>query len=97
MITSAIISLVVAIVNVFDALLPSFTLPSWLTSDSWASGVANTVGGMLAAIRGWFPVDPLLTVLHDLLVLLPMLAAYAVFEWVWRHVPTIAGFGTGNG
>jgi len=96
-IVTGLIEIVVTVVGAFDALLPTFTLPSWLTSDAWSAGVANTVGGMLAAMQSWFPVDALLTVLHDVLVLLPALAAYAVFEWVWRHVPTIAGFGTGNG
>lgn len=97
MITNAIISIVISVVNFFNNLLPSLTLPSWLTTNALSTTIANDLGGLLAPISSWFPVDALLNCIYAALVLLPVFAAYSVFQWVWRHVPTIAGFGTGNG
>lgn len=97
MITDFIISVVVAVVSAFDSLLPSFSTPTWFGSDGFGSTVAAFIGGMLSPIYSWFPVAAIVAVLQGLFTLLYVFCAYAVFEWVWSHVPTIAGFGTGNG
>ena len=97
MITDALITVVNTVVGAFNALFPSLTLPTWFTSDTIGSTVANYIGGMLGAVHSWFPVTAVLTVLSAVVTMLPLIAAYLVAEWVWRHVPTIAGFGTGNG
>jgi hypothetical protein len=101
MITDWLISIMVSVVNFFDTLLPHFDMSSawfsWLTTNAFSTTIGNYVGGLLAPISSWFPVDAFLNVLYALLIFLPAVAAYEVFQWVWRHVPTIAGFGTGNG
>jgi hypothetical protein len=97
MITNLIIGLVDIVVTAFNALMPHLTLPTWLTTNAFSSTIADDVGGLLAPISAWFPVDAVLNCVYAALVLLPIFAAYSVFQWVWRHVPTIAGFGTGNG
>jgi hypothetical protein len=96
-ITNAILSIVITVVGFFNGLFPSLTIPSWVSSDQIGSAVANYIGGMLAAISSWFPSAALVTILQGVVTLLPLVAGYYVAEWVWRHVPTIAGFGTGNG
>ena len=97
MITNVLIAIVTGALGAFNSLFPSVTLPSWFTSDAIGSTVANYVGGLLGAIGGWFPVDTTLNILFAIVTLLPFIAAYIVAEWVWRHVPIIAGFGTGAG
>lgn len=97
MITNLVINIFTAVVSFFINLLPHLSVPSWFTSNGFTSTIADDVGGLLAPISSWFPVDALLNVVYAFLILLPVIAAYEVFEWVWRHVPTIAGFGTGNG
>lgn len=97
MIVDMVLSLVTVLVQGFDALFPTVAVPAWLTTDNFGSTVAGYVGALLAPISGWFPVDPFLNALYAVLVMLPLFGAYLVAEWVWRHVPTIAGFGTGNG
>jgi hypothetical protein len=82
-----------AVVTFFNSLLPSWTLPSWLTTEGF-SAVATEVGDFLAAPSGIFPVDATLIVLQEVLLLLPVVLGYLIFQWVWDHVPTIAGFGT---
>lgn len=94
MITGWLIGLVVSVLSAINGFLPSLSLPSWMTSDAWSAAIVNTVGGMLGAMSGWFPVDALLSVLIGVLTLLPIIAGYVVFDWVWKHVPVIAGFGT---
>jgi hypothetical protein len=96
-IVNAVIALVVTVVKAFDSLFPDLTLPTWFTSDAIGSTVANYIGSLLGAVSGWFPVAATLNVLYTVTVMLPFIAAYLVAEWVWRHVPTIFGFGTGNG
>ena len=97
MITDALITLVNTIVGFFDSLLPLFTAPSWFTGSGLTVTVAQWIGSALAPMNQFLPVDAILNVLMTLFVLLPFIAAYTVFQWVWDHVPTIAGFGTGNG
>jgi uncharacterized sodium:solute symporter family permease YidK len=92
-ITTFLLSLFGAVISFFNGLLPSWTLPSWLTTEGF-SAVATTVGDFLAGPRGIFPVDATLTVLQEVLLLLPVILGYMIFQWVWNHVPTIAGFGT---
>ncbi len=45
----------------------------------------------------WVPVAPVVATTAVVIAWLIVLGAYAVFSWIWRHIPQIAGFGTGNG
>jgi hypothetical protein len=80
-----------------NSLLPAVHFPAWASGTQLSSDLGGTIGGSLAGINGVIPVDPILTVLGDVLALWPYFVAYLVFSWIWRHVPTIAGFGTGDG
>jgi hypothetical protein len=97
-ITTAILTAIATAVSFFDSLLPSVTMPSWLAGGTiLPSGVASTIGGMMAAINGFVPIDAVLTALISFMVLLPVVFAYVVFNWIYKHVPTIAGFSLGSG
>jgi hypothetical protein len=52
---------------------------------------------MMAAVAPFIPVDVVLTVLTTVMLLWPVIFAYVVFNWVYRHVPSVAGFGLGAG
>lgn len=98
MITAAIIGLVHVVVAAFLSLLPSWTPPSWLAAGTaLPTGVADSIGSLLHPVASFLPLDTILTVLGDIFELWPVVVAYLVFQWVWSHIPTIAGFGTGDG
>lgn len=98
MIVNGLLIAVTALLRALFSLIPSFTLPSWLASASaFPSGVATTIGGYLHTVQPYFPIDTILQVISDVLVLWPVIIGYLVFQWVWAHLPTIAGFGSGDG
>lgn len=98
MILSFIIQGLTTALHWFFNLLPSWTMPSWLSSGvAFPSGVASAIGGLLAGVSPYFPVNLLLTILSSVLSLWGAVVGYLLFQWVWSHVPTIAGFGTGDG
>jgi hypothetical protein len=94
MIVGWLLGLVATVVGFFQGLLPSVTVPSWFTSDNFGSGLATSLGGLLAPLNNVLPIDALLSVLEALLLLLPVIVAYEAFQWAWNHVPSIFGFGT---
>jgi len=98
MIINLVLDLVSAVVSAVDALLPSFTMPSWLTSGTLIpSDVSNYIGEGLHIISPFFPSAVLAEIFVGILTMLPFVAAYTVAQWVYRHIPTIAGFGPGAG
>lgn len=98
MITNFVLGVVQTVVSFFLGFLPHFALPSWLSGSTVLPGsVATAIGTVLHSVAGFLPVDVVLTVLGSLFSVWPVVAAYLAFSWVWRHVPTIAGFGTGDG
>lgn len=76
------------------ALLPTFDLSSLVASVT-AGGQA--LGGMLVLADYYVPMHEIVAFAVPIAALMPTLLAYRVFTWVWRHVPTIAGFGLGEG
>lgn len=95
MIVSGVLRLVSAILGGFFSLLPSWSMPSWLSSGTaFPSGLASTVGGYLHVVAPFIPVDLMLTILGAVFSLWPAIIGYLVFQWVWNHIPEIAGFGT---
>ena len=94
MIPNALIALVTTVVNFFQSLIPNVSVPSWLTTDALGSGLATTIGQFLSPLNAFLPVDAMINVLLALLVLLPLIIGYEIFQWAWEHVPEIFGFGT---
>jgi len=66
------------------------------TINGW-SGSVGALGQYLGAANAAVPVTEILTFVAAVAALLPVILAYRVFSWIWRHVPEIWGFGTGNG
>lgn len=98
MIVSFIIGLVDSALGFVFRLIPSWSMPGWLTSGTaFPSGVATAIGGYLRVVAPFLPVDLILTVLQSVFSLWPAVVGYLIFQWVWQHVPTVAGFGTGDG
>jgi hypothetical protein len=81
----------------FKPVTVSVSFPSWLTGTALSATVAGFVGELLRPLRNVVPVDTVLGILQDVLTLWPVLAAFLIFSWIWRHMPTIGGFGTGDG
>jgi hypothetical protein len=76
-----------ALKSILDAafgLLPNvaFVLPRW---------------NVVLSLPSWIPVGPLVSTTLVVVAWLGVLGGYAVFSWIWRHIPTIFGFGTGAG
>lgn len=94
MIVTALLTVVGVFFSAINAVFPSLTVPSWFSTDNFGTTLAGTVGTLIAPLNAVIPLDPFLTALHDGLELLPVVLAYLAFEWIWRHLPTIAGFGT---
>lgn len=94
MIVDLFIDLVLALAGPLLDLIPDVDLSA--TFNGIASGAA-TVGGWAMILNPAVPISELLALLLAIAVLFPVFLAYKVFSWVWRHVPTVAGFGTGNG
>ena len=95
MITSAILALLTGLISAVDVLLPSFTMPSFLqTTTLIPSDVVSFMASGLALISPVFPSGVLLTIVEGVSTLIPIVGAYVVFNWVYQHIPTVAGFGT---
>lgn len=95
MITRLVIDLVKTILNAVFNLLPTGTLGfSGSSYNSAADSLGNAVGGW----DGLFPIVFILNLLTNTLgIILPALLTYKVANWIWRHIPTIGGFGPGAG
>jgi hypothetical protein len=97
MITTAIIDLINTVIAGFDSLFPSFSLPSYFSGGSLIpSGVVNFFAAAFNTISPFFPSALFLAVLVALADLWPIVLAWIVANWVYNHIPTIAGFGVGN-
>ena len=93
MITDALIAILTDfLAPMFNALMPHVDVSGFVSASTDAG---QTIGGYLITANRIFPVDTMLSILSLFLALLPALAAYMVFQWVWDHLPNIAGFGTG--
>lgn len=97
MISDILLGFCVLIVTPINALMPHISLPAFFVSNPVTSGVTTTMGAALAPLRTVLPLDAMLTVFGDILSLWPALVGYLLVSWVWRHMPTIAGFGLGEG
>lgn len=74
---------------------PTLTI-SWLQDSSTAA--AFHIGAWAGVWDKLFPVIDLLSILYWLLAtVFPIVSVYVVANWVWRHLPQIAGVGPGSG
>ncbi len=98
MITNLVIGLITTFVNAIDGLLPHATVPAFLLAGNIIpSASENLIAAALYAINVFFPSTTLLEIFAGVLALWPFVAAYTVFDWVYRHIPSVAGFGLGAG
>ncbi len=75
-------------------LLPDVDLSAFTASVSSGAGA---IGAYLGHANAIAPVTEVIGTLRVLVALYPVFFSYTVFKWIWRHIPTIAGFGTGDG
>lgn len=96
MITKWLIELIKFVISpVFDV-LPSGTIGFLNTSDYF--GTTHWLGNSLGGWDGLLPVVSIFQVLATTIaVILPALMLYKVANWIWKHIPDIAGFGPGSG
>ena len=92
MIVNGIIALVVTVVGpLVNSFLPHLSITSTLVTISTG---AHQVGAVLGVTKTVIPLTVLFAWLGALLVLLPALGAFMVGQWVYEHLPTVAGTGT---
>lgn len=97
MITGFLLLLVDAILHGIDALFPSWSMPSYFASGSIIpSGVVDFLAAGFYTISPFFPSALILAVLVAIADLWPVVLAWIVANWIYNHIPTIAGFGTGQ-
>lgn len=96
MITNLLIDWAIVLFGAVFALMPDFTAVVDQLNAA-ASTLGASVGPYLGMASPLVPADMIIAMIVYVATLLPVLAAYRLFSWIWRHVPTIAGFGTGGG
>lgn len=86
-----IVLLVRVLAPLFDAFLPSLKVS---TVPALAVPYMEDMGHYLRFLNPFVTVDVVVTWCTVLAIVLLGRAGYIVFEWVWRHIPHVAGFGT---
>lgn len=94
MILDFLLGLLSTVVGWVNDLAPSFTVPSWLATNPLSTSTAVTIGHWLGSFDDFVPVRFLVSLLPALFVCILARLAFAVFMWVWEHLPTLWGFGT---
>lgn len=100
MIIDAIIDLVTGLFGAAFSVLPTSSLPFFdgFLSAPGNPGVGNDIGGWLGQWNYFVPIIFLLSTVSLVLnVLLPGVLTYKLANWIYKHIPTIAGFGPGSG
>lgn len=96
MITKWLIELVRWILSPIFSVLPVGGL-SFLNPEGYL-GTTHWIGHALGGWDGLLPVISIFQVLASTIaVILPALMLYKVANWIWKHIPDIAGFGPGSG
>jgi len=96
MIVNLLIEWAIAIFDVVFSWMPDVS--TVVTSiNAFPATVGGALGGLLGPVNSWFPGNEVLYAAAVITYLFPIFAAYRLFSWIWRHIPTIAGFGTGSG
>jgi hypothetical protein len=95
MIVDALVAFVKLVLGPIFAVLP---VVDFSPIQSQVTAGAGAAGEMVGIFNAMFPVTEML----DLAVwwftyVMPAICVYLVANWVYRHIPTIAGFGPGAG
>ena len=97
MIVDALFSAVHLVLSPIFALLPTFSIATTLgldVNDNWF----NHIGSVLGSWERVFPISFLVSMIKNAyVVLLSCFVTYKVANWIWRHIPSVGGFGTGAG
>jgi hypothetical protein len=96
MVVSAILTLVTAALGPVFAALPSWSIASYFGG---VLGTALRIGQSHWLLLGnvFLPVSEMLTLTVAFLGIMAPIAAYRLASWVYRHIPSVAGFGAGAG
>lgn len=95
MIVDAVIYVVVHVIGPFiNSFMPHLSLG---TLPTVAATVLSRLGAFLRLLTPIIPVGVVVSWVEVWLVVWLAAAGYIVFDWAWRHIPSIAGFGTGGG
>lgn len=97
MIPGFLLAVIDVIIRGFNALFPSFSLPSYFSSGSIIpSSVVDFFAAGFYTISPFFPSALMLALLVAIADLWPIVLAWIVANWIYNHIPTIAGFGVGD-
>lgn len=95
MIIDLIIDLLSAILTPIFNLLPTGSVPFF---DDPSTGVAEQGGALVSVVNGFLPMQEALTLLKVVVgIILPAVLIYRGANWLYRHIPTLWGFGPGSG
>ncbi len=95
MIWELLVNLITLPMKLIMGIFPPITIPYF--SDA-STTTAQSIGSKLGAVNAILPMtESLGLVAFALGVVLPMAGAYTIANWIWRHIPTIFGVGTGAG
>lgn len=96
MITNLLIDLVVGILSPIFSLLPSGSLVDYF--PILATPLLYDVGAKLAPLNSWLPIQESVVLLSVYVgFIVPALLVYKAANWLYRHIPSIGGFGPGAG
>lgn len=96
MITKWFVELVRFILAPIFSILPVGTLAFLNPADYFST--THWLGHNLGGWDGLLPVVNIFQVFAGTMaVILPALLIYKIANWIWKHIPDIAGFGPGSG
>ena len=97
MITNALLEIVITVIHGFNSLFPSFSLPTYFSSGAIIpSDVTNFLAASFYTISSFFPSSLILSILVAIADLWPIALAWIVANWIYNHIPIIAGFGVSS-
>lgn len=95
MILNGLLYVVTGVIGPFlNRFLPGLALG---TLPTVSQSVLERIGAFLRFFTPIIPAGTIVAWLEIWGVVMVAAGGYIVFDWVWRHIPTIAGFGTGDG
>jgi len=95
MIVNLLLDVIFVWMDFIVAYMPDTTgVISWINS---AAASAGPIGAYVQHANGALPISEAFVLLAVIAAFFPLVAFYRLASWMWRHIPIIAGFGTGNG
>ena len=94
MITDLLLQAVITVIHGLDAIFPTFSLPSYFSGGAIIpSSVTSFLAAGFYTVSPFFPSALVLALLVAIANLWPVVLAWIIANWVYNHLPTIAGFG----